>query len=221
MIDLDAVTGTREGSRSDKALAWLLGIAALTATVLAAIQVDRSLTEGRAQVRSAALVSEVTTQIAARDEREGFALRSAWRAVLGGAVGVGRQIVGLESGDEAEMARGDVEYGSSSDLVELATTMAAVPSPGGPLDPYVTSLLAATDEGVGARVAEQNDQADRAGEASSQGSLVVLGLSVVALAAVLAGLAAVLKDGRPGRVMLVAGFVATGVAIALGARAVI
>jgi hypothetical protein len=221
VIDLEVVSDTREGSAFDKAVAWLIGIVALTAACLAVVQVDRTLIEGRAQAGSATLASELSTQLTARGELQRFRLGSAQRAFMAGMAGLSRQLVGLETANETEIARGAAESDAADLLVGIADSMALLPPEDGPLDPYTRTVLAATDEAIAEMLAEQNADADTAVSAGGQGSLVVAALTMVALAAVLAGLAAVLKDDRPGRVTLVLGFAAAGVAIALGLRAVL
>lgn len=219
MIDLDVVADTKDGTAFDKALAWLIGIVALTAAVLAAIQVDRSAVEMRAQNQGAVAVSEVTTGMTASFELSRFRLQSTWDGYLGGMAGASRQIAGLEAGSEVDIARGGVEYDVAPRLAAIADAMASLPPEGGPLDPYARSALAATTDELEAHLAHQNAQVELAEIAGRQSNLVIAGLSLIALAAVLAGLSAVLRDGRSGRATLLIGFIATGIAIALGVAA--
>lgn len=222
MIDLDAVARTRKGSSFDKALAWLLGITALTAAILVVVQVDRSAHGTRAQVRAAIVSSELTTAMAATAEVARFRLASSERATLGGMAGISRQIAGLEIGDGVEVARGETEADAATHLVAIAEAMAAFPPEDGPLDPYAQRMLTVTGDELRVLVGERNALLEvDAPRASQQGSLVVAALSLVALAAVLGGLAAVLRDGRAGRATLVTGFLAAAVAIGLGVAALV
>ena len=95
--------------------------------------------------------------------------------------------------------------------------MGAIPDASSPLDPYARYGLASTTIDIAAMVAEQNHQADTATAAGSRGLAIVLGISLAALGGVLAGLAAVIGRGKPGTLMLVLGYVAAGLAIALAA----
>ena len=136
--------------------------------------------------------------------------------------GISRQIEGLETGDTIEVARGEAEADAADRLVTIAEAMAAFPSEDGPLDAYAQRMLTVSGDElralVGERTALSEVDAPRAGR---QGSLVVAALSLAALAAVLAGLASTLHDGRAGRATLVTGYVTAAVAIALGAAALV
>jgi hypothetical protein len=222
MIDLDAVDGTRKGTSFDKALAWLIGIAALSAAILLVMQVDCSAHGMRAQVRSAMVSSELTTAMSATAEVALFRLASSERAVLSGMAGTGRSMSGLQDHVEGEIAKGEAEADAADRLVAIAEAMAAFPAEDGPLDAYAQRMLTVSGDELSALVGERTEllelDAPRTGR---QGSLVVTALSLVAMAAVLAGLAATLRDGRAGRVTLVTGFLTLGAAIALGAAALV
>jgi len=70
------------------------------------------------------------------------------------------------------------------------------------VDPYTAGLLNATTEQLLAELDEQNRQVDLADAGASHEQRAVLGLSVLALAGVLTGLAAVLRESRGGRISL-------------------
>jgi hypothetical protein len=219
-VDPRAAPGT--STSFEKALAWLIGIAALTAAILLVVQVDGSAHGTRAGVRAGIVSSELTTAMTATAEVARFRLASSEWATLGGMAGISRQIAGLETSDTLEVARGEAEADAADRLVAIAEAMAAFPSADGPLDPYAKRMLTVTGDElrtlVGKRTALLEVDAPRAGR---QSSLVVVALSLVALAAVLAGLASTLHDGRPGRATLVTGFVTAAVAIALGVAALV
>jgi hypothetical protein len=222
VTDLAAFTDMQKGTPFEKALAWLIGIAALTAAFLLVVQVDRSAQASRGQVRAAMVSSELTSGMTATAEVALFRLASAERATLAGMAGTSRVLDGLDVGDPAEVARGEAESAAADRLVTIAEGMAALPAQDGLLDPYAQRMLTVAGEDldalVGERAALLQVVVPRAGQ---QGSLVVAALSLVALAAVLAGLAATLHDGRAGRSTLVMGFLAVGTALALGTAALV
>lgn len=221
MIDLDAVTETRGGSRYESTVALLIGLVALSATAMAVIQVQHSADETRAHLMASRLASDITTRIAASTDLARARLLPMQAAAMGAMGGVGRQIVNVSAGDPAQDALGGAEYESYSRLVLVADRMAQVPTADGPLDPYAQSVLASIDEELVALSEEQNRQADAATLAGERGNLVVLGLSLVALAAVLAGLAAGLGEGWSGRLIVVLGYATLAVAVTIGAASLL
>ena len=68
---------------------------------------------------------------------------------------------------------------------------------------------------------EQNRQVDLANQAGAQNSRSILGLSFLALAGVLTGLAAVLREGRAGWIALLAAVAMAGAAGLMAVLAVI
>jgi hypothetical protein len=77
-----------------------------------------------------------------------------------------------------------------------------------------------TGDELSALVAERTSLLEvQAPRVDRQGSLAVSALSLVALAAVLGGLAAALRHGRAGRLTLMAGFLVLAMAVALGVGA--
>jgi hypothetical protein len=222
VIDLDVVVDARTSSSFDKALAWLIGIAALTAAFLVLVQVDRSAQSMRAQVRSTIAASELTTAMSATAEVARFRLATSQTATLDGMAGLSRQMAGLEADDPAEVAKGVAEEDAASRLEAIAEAMAAFPPEDGPLDAYAQRMVTVTGEELQALQDERNALVDlEAPRAGGQGRLVTAALSLVALAAVLAGLAAVLRQGRAGGVTLLTGYLAVGAAILLGTAALV
>lgn len=129
-------------------------------------------------------------------------------------------IAGLEARDDGGIARGEAESAAADHLVAIAEAMAAFPPEGGPLHPYAQRMLTVTGDDLSALVDERTALLDVDGpRAGRQGSLVVTALSLVALAAVLGGLAAALRHGGAGQLTLIAGFLVLGAAVALGVAA--
>jgi len=81
-----------------------------------------------------------------------------------------------------------------------------------PLDSYTSGLLRDTTARLVVEVNEQNRQVDIADDTSARNSRSILGLSFLALAGVLTGLAAVLREGRAGWFALLFAVSMTGAA---------
>lgn len=221
MIDLEAVTETRGGSRYELVVALLIGLVALSAATLAVMQVQHSADETRAHLMASRLASDITTRITASTDLFRAKLLSMQMAAMGAMGGVSRQIVNFSTSDPAQEALGGAEYEAYSRLILIADAMTQIPSADGPLDSYALSVISTTDERLTELTGDQNDQADAAELAGERGNLVVLGLSLVALAAVLAGLAAVLGEGWSGRLIVVLGYATIAVAVTIGAASLL
>ncbi len=87
---------------------------------------------------------------------------------------------------------------SAYGALQAALTATSDTTGGKPVDAYTAGLLNATTPQLQAELAEQNRQVDLANAASSHEQLAVLGLSFLALAGVLTGLAAVVRESRGG-----------------------
>ena len=81
------------------------------------------------------------------------------------------------------------------------------------MDPYTAGLMSASIADLNTEVAEQNRQVDVANETGARSQRAVLGLSLLTLAAVLAGISAVLGRGRAGWATLSVAWGTTIVAI--------
>jgi hypothetical protein len=216
MIAPDAAAGLRVERRFDLLAAVLIGAIAVLAAVLAVIQIETGQTSARAQIEAARLTADLTARIEVSTMAQNQAIVEQQGALALSLQGVGRQIAGLDYSDEGAGAVGDAERRAASDLATaLAATTAT--SGGSPLDSYTSSLLRATTPQLLDELSEQGRQVDIADEASTRNSRSILGLSFLALAGVLTGLAAVLREGRSGWTVLL---VAVGMAGAAGALAI-
>jgi len=123
-----------------------------------------------------------------------------------------RGIAAIESANESELAQADAQLAAAQRFIDLAPTLGQ-PAEDGPLDDYARRMLTATMADIQALADEQARQADRADAAGRRVGSSVLGLSLVALAGVLAGLAGILGDIRAGRVTLLTGYGAAALAL--------
>lgn len=208
MIDYDTIKQTGDGDRFDRLTALLIGIVAVLAALLVVVQTVESLAEARANANARRLASELTTRIIAGGTLRDHGVVNGQRSLLVSMRGNARQIVSFQTGDLGQGRVGEAEVAAGNRLAEIALRMGATPDDSSPLDPYARSVLATTTDELFAVLEEQNAQADLAGVASSRSSQAVMGLSVVALAGVLVGLAAVVGSGRAGRALLLVAWIA-------------
>jgi hypothetical protein len=202
------VAQTHPGTGFDKLVALLIGLVALLAAALAIVQVTASGEQARAQMEASRLIAQFDVRNAGATELGRLQLQAAQRAAQVGNVGGSRAMAGIESGDEAALAVGTAELAAAGRLGDVAMRLGRRPAAEGPVDAYAREILSSTIEDVATLGDEQIVQADLADAASKRGGMAVLGLSFVALAGVLAGLAGILGEGRAGRLTLLTGYVA-------------
>ena len=215
MIDYDALKETQRGERFDRLTALLIGLIAVLAATLVVVETFESLAEDRANANARRLASELTTRIIASGSLDNHRIVNGQRALAVQMEGNARALVGLQTGDAAEVAIGEAQVAAGQRLAEVAERMGAPPGAESPLDSYARDILGSGMNQLFEVLAEQNHQADLADAASTSSNQAVLGLSVVALAGVLVGLAAVLGSGRAGRVLLLVAWIAAVVAATL------
>ena len=220
MIAPDTAAELRAERRFDLLAAVLIGAIAVLAAVLAVIQVETGQASGRAQIEAARLSADLSARLEVGSVSSGQAILEQQTALMLAMQGTGRQIVGLQLNDDGAAAVGQAEQEAASDLAAaLAATSAT--SGGTPVDAYTAGLLRDETAQLLAEVTEQNRQVDIANDAGARNTRSILGLSFLALAGVLTGLAAVLREGRAGWLSLVFAVAMTGAAGLLALLAVI
>lgn len=225
MIDADVLDDLRAGTRWDRSMAILLGLVAVVAAMLVLCQTVQGQREARANALAARLTATVSTGLLLEDAVTGFRIANLERATQVGMAGGSRQIEALlatgAAGGPTEIelavddAVGAAELAASSRLMAIIEATAQLPADGGRLDPYARLAIARTVDDLAAMVATQRDERARAETASGHSNEAVLGLSIVALAGVLAGLAAVLGRGRAGWALIASGYGALAVSVAI------
>lgn len=221
MIDLETVQSTRAGTRFHRSIAILLGIIAVLAACLGAVQLHRSQAESRATTEAARLTGDLAAGIPIQGialSMSGGFVQSAVTRMMEGTT---RQYVALGVDDQVGAAEGAAEVAAGQRLSDIGARMAATPDPAGGLPAYELRLLSAGSADLQQEVSEQNRLVDFAvATAGPQNSAAVAGLSVLALAGVLVGLASVLGADRAGRLTLAMAWLATATACALLVSAV-
>ncbi|HYO44451.1 MAG TPA: hypothetical protein VES19_14735 [Candidatus Limnocylindrales bacterium] len=213
MIEPEAASRWRSQAAYDRIAAILIGVIAILAAVFAVQQAHEGLAGTRAQVESARLAADAAARIGASSTADAAGLRAQQDALLAGISGTSRQIEALSAGDEAASAVGAAHAAAAERLAAaVGETLATTGSE--PVDGYTAGLINATTEELMAIVSEQNRQVDLAIEAGGHQLVAILGLSLVALAGVLAGIAAVLGRGKAGWLLLaIAWAVTAGAAV--------
>ena len=211
MIEPEAASRWRSQAAYDRIAAVLIGVIAILAAVFTVQQAHEGLAGTRAQVEGARLAADAAARIGASSTSTSAGLRAQQDAVLVGIDGVSRQLAGTSAGDEIAVAVGTAQVAASERLA-AAVAEPIAPTGGAPRDGDTAGLINATDDEIRALVEEQNRQVDLSIEAGGHQLVAVLGLSLVALAGVLAGIAAVLGRGRAGWLLLAMAWVVAAVA---------
>jgi hypothetical protein len=220
VIAPDSAAELRAERRFDLMAAVLIGVIALLAAVLAVIQIEASQTATRADLQAARLASDLSARISVSEQATDSALTGQQTALMLGLEGIAREIAGSQNGDATSTAVGAAEQAAYK-KISAAIAATAETSGGKPVDPYTAALLSATIQQLQTELTEQNHQVDLAHAASSHEQLAVLGLSFLALAGVLTGLAAVLRESRSGRISLSAACAMSAAAGVLAILAVV
>ena len=217
MIAPDAAAVLRAERRFDLVTAVLIGAIAILAAVLSVIQIGASQAGTRADLQAARLAADLSARISVSEQAIDSAVTAQQTALMLGIEATARQIDGLQNSDEASVALGAAEDSAYKKLQEALTATSGTTG-GSPVDSYTASLLKADTKQLLAMLAEQNRQVDLATATHGHEQKAVLGLSFLALSGVLAGLAAVFREGRSGRISLSA---ACAMAVSAGLLAVL
>jgi hypothetical protein len=212
VIEPEVATRWRSQAAFDRTATLLIGTVAVMAALLAILQAGNGLASTRAQAQAARLSADAAAKISATSLAQDAGLRAQQDALVRGMESVSRLLVATRAGDNGLYAVGTAQQAASTKLTavlaESITTSGATP-----VDRYTAGLMSPTNDQINAEVAEQNRQVDIADAAGGRAQRSVLGLSLLTLAGVLAGIAAVLGRGRPGWATLFVAWATTGVAI--------
>jgi hypothetical protein len=214
-IDLEAIEEMRRGRRFDRLTALLIGAVALLAALLVVQEGAESLRQARAQAQSRRLAAELTTRSVVSGTVFDYGLVNAQRAALVSIEGLARSQAGILGDDPLDVSGGEAITSAGGRLGSLGAEMGAAPGPETPLDPYAAYAIRSSNLALSLIVAAQRAIADSADVAGANGSEAVLGLSVVALAGVFGGLAAVVGSSRTGRSLLALAWVCAACALVL------
>jgi hypothetical protein len=219
-MDVETASDTTGTSRFRRWLAILVGLSAVAAALLSTLQMDSGKREERALLRASRLSVEIFSKIAGSGQLSAFTFTSFHRSLSLGMEGTGLALAGFEipGASSSEEAIANANVAASERLIPIAESM-GVSTPDAAIDEHTREVMGATVEDLTAIVGDQNREVDVAEAYGRRGTRSVFALSVLAIAAVLLGLAGVLGEGRPGTIALVAATTALVLASGLGASA--
>ena len=200
-VDIETALALDNPSRFTRVLAVLVGITAIVAGLLAVTESHAGRQEERSLLLSSRLAAAATGRIPSSSLLTSFEARSQQEAIARQSRGSSRVLSlgdGALANDEVQFALAQADITTGERLVEIASTMGAVPDEASGVDPFTRQVLS---EGVAAAaqlVVDQNAEVDRAEAYSRRGNRAVLGLSILAVAAVLFGFAGTVRDSKPG-----------------------
>lgn len=222
-MDVEVVHKATGRTRFHKWLALLAGVAAVMATLLATLDMHSNKREEQALSRSARLSVEIFGRIAG----SGPVQTAGYQAT---AIGTGRaieslarRIVGREfpETNDFEQALGAADERAGERLQSLADSVGGVPPESSGVDSHTRGVIGTGLEQLTLMVEEQNRQRDVADKYFERGTRSVYALSILALAAVLLGLAAVLGQRGGGTITLVVAGLALIFAMGWGGSALL
>lgn len=211
MIEVENAGRWRSEASYDRFAALLIGMVAILAATFAIQQAHFGLAGQRAQIMGGRLSVAISTRMSASSTADAALLGAQQQALVLGMTSVGRQMAGTSGGEEAVVAIGAAEQLASQDLQAVIATTAGTTGKA-PLDRYTAGLVTSELAMSAYDVEEQNRQVDLAQDLGGREQQAVLGLSLVALAGVLAGVAAVLGRSVAGWGTLVMGWIVVAVA---------
>ena len=221
-MDLDAVAEvTTAPPRYRRWLSALVGVAAVSAALLAALESDSGRREEQAFVRSSRASVQIFAEIAGSAPRTQF-LANGLRRSLGTEIdATARLLEATRASAEARrvaVPMSQAESAAAARLGRAVEAMAGVP-PDAPLDPATHRLLTAELSGIQGVLRYQNAQVDVADRYGTRQERAMFAIALVAIAAVLLGLAGLFGGGRSGTISMVVAAVALLVALGWGGSA--
>ena len=218
-MDVEVVHRTSGKSRFDAALGVLVGVAAVTAALLATLEMHSSKNWEQASTKGADLSVELFGKIAASGSVNAAGARAQQASLLTRIESTARD--GRARNREFQVILGDVDARVSTKLQKLAETVRAVPGPESGVDPVTREVIATQASDLVHVASEQREQVDLSERYGTRISRSVFALSLLALAAILLGLAAVLGVEHGGAITLGAAAVALLAAGAWGGSAML
>lgn len=209
-MDLDIETaGTPAEERPSRYRRWLsvlVGATAVAAATFAAVESHSGRLEEQAFVRANRLSIDLFAKIAGSSPRVSFQLDSIRDAVSKSLTATARNLGALRRGEPSvtELARAlsAARDRTTDHVIEVTRQMGQIPADAPGIDPALREILTTDVSQLGPEVEEQNRQVDEADVHGTRQERAMFGIALVAIAAVLLGLAGLMGRGRPGRVAL-------------------
>ena len=222
-LDIEAALEPSGRTRFDRWLSVLVGVTAILAALLATVQVDAGKQEERALHMASRLSIRVFEGIAGGSPRFSFQINGMQHATALAIAATAAQIEVLTRPETADalQARAEADVLAADRLFALAQSMGDVPPASSGVDEATRNLVGSEPGDLDSVVTEQLAQMDIADRYGERGNRTLAGLSVLALGAVLVGLAAVLGRGVPGQVVIIAATLALLAAAGWGVAALL
>jgi hypothetical protein len=223
-MDIDTV-GELEarGPRFRRWLALLVGVAAVTTALLAVLESDSGRREEQALVRSSRGSIQIFAEIAGSAPRTQFTANSL-RQALGNDIGATARILVTQGASpeatDVAMAVSEAQSAGARRLIVAVRSMSRV-EPDAPLDPTTVRLLTSDIPQLRGVLEEQNRQADLADRYGGRQERAMFAIALVAIGAVLLGLAGLVGGRRAGVVSLVLAGMALVLALGWGGSALL
>jgi hypothetical protein len=220
-MDIELASKAAGTNRFEKALAVLVGLAAVAAALLGTLEVDSNKRQEQAQAEGVRLTVQIFGTLAGSAPPADAGAQASQAAILRGLQASARRLAAAPlpatAGFEAALA--DADQRASDDMGPVADSVAKAPDEASGVDPVARTVINSTTDDATALLVRQNRVLDTANRFGSRGSRAVFGISILALAAVLLGLSAVLGPENRGAITLGLGALALLGAVASGGSA--
>jgi hypothetical protein len=220
-VDIEtAVPGHHLTAGFRRRLAVLVGIAAVSASVLSWVESDGGRREDKARVDASRLGLDVFVRVAATQPRQQFELDALRRVTL--TEGLGQVRVSAASTDDlvaftSALGLSQVDNATARRLIALGRATTTLPDDPEGVDEAAFEALATRDQKqIDAVTNAQDEELEKADSMGTRQERAILGVGLVAIAASLLGLAGLMGEGRGGRLSLLSATVALVVANAWG-----
>lgn len=217
-MDVELVHKGSHKSRFEKWLAMLVGLIAVAAALLATLDMHSNKRWEQASVRGSRLSVEIFGRIAATGPVRAAQLNTQQAALILSQESSARFLQDKE-GAGAYVALADQR--ASDRLLGLAEAIEEPPDESGGLDPVARDVLDTSLDELGDLRVQQNEQIDEADLYGTRINRANFALLLLALGAVLLGLAAVMGVEGRGYITLIAAVVALVSAVAWGSSALL
>ena len=220
-MDIELVDKAGDANRFEKALAVLVGLAAVAAALLGTLEVDANKRQEQAQAESVRETVQIFGTLAGSASPADAATQAGQAATLDELLASTRRLAAapLPATAAFETALADADQRTAADLAPVADAIGKTPDAASGVDPVTRAVIATTTDDFPKLLARQSRTLATADRFGRRGSRAVFGLSILALAVVLFGLSAVLGRASRGTVTLTLGTVALVAAAAAGASA--
>jgi hypothetical protein len=209
-VNIETVHRSSGRSRFERALAILAGFAAVLAALLATLQVDASRWEEQAMVGATRLAVRVFEASAATGLLSMYQFQTEREATLLSIDAAARDLLAAQQPAVAagQRAVATAEARAAERLTVAGEAMSRAPDETSPVDDHTRAVLALSVADMAGSVEELSDQLALAERYGTRGNRAVFALSLLAIGAVLLGMAGVMGETRTGRISLGAAAVA-------------